>query len=92
MHKGKWITGSARKELAEAFVKEYREGRSIRAIAEAHGRSYGFVHRVLSEAHVPFRARGGDPRSGSGTGTGTAGRGSGTSAEDRGQRQPALGQ
>ncbi|MEU6587782.1 helix-turn-helix domain-containing protein [Streptomyces sp. NPDC046881] len=83
MHKGKWITGSARKELAEAFVKEYREGRSIRAIAEAHGRSYGFVHRVLSEAHVPFRARGGDPR------TGAAGRSSGTSAEGTEQRLPA---
>ncbi|MGW2031150.1 MULTISPECIES: helix-turn-helix domain-containing protein [Streptomyces] len=62
MHKGKWITGSARKELAEAFTKEYREGQSIRAIAEAHGRSYGFVHRVLTEAGAPLRARGGDVR------------------------------
>ncbi|MFG3013951.1 helix-turn-helix domain-containing protein [Streptomyces cinerochromogenes] len=60
MRKGQWITGSARKELAEAFTKEYREGRTIRAIAEAHGRSYGFVHRVLTEAGVPLRARGGD--------------------------------
>ncbi|MEW2288373.1 helix-turn-helix domain-containing protein [Streptomyces sp. NPDC047841] len=64
MHKGKWITGSARKELADAFTKEYREGRSIRAIAEAHGRSYGFVHRVLTEAGAPLRARGGDVRTG----------------------------
>ncbi|KMS92079.1 transcriptional regulator [Streptomyces regensis] len=64
VHKGKWITGSARKELAEAFTKEYREGRSIRAIAEAHGRSYGFVHRVLTETGVPLRARGGDARTG----------------------------
>jgi hypothetical protein len=60
--KGKWITGGARAELAETFAREYREGRSIRAIAEAHGRSYGFVHRVLSEAGVPLRARGGDAR------------------------------
>ncbi|MEU2225003.1 helix-turn-helix domain-containing protein [Streptomyces sp. NPDC018347] len=65
MHKGKWITGGARRELAEAFAREYGEGRSIRAIAESHGRSYGFVHRVLSEAGVPFRARGGDARTGS---------------------------
>ncbi|WP_432026496.1 helix-turn-helix domain-containing protein [Streptomyces sp. 1222.5] len=50
MHKGKWITGSARKDLAKTFAEEYGEGRSIRAIAEAHGRSYGFVHRVLTEA------------------------------------------
>ncbi|MFG2359072.1 helix-turn-helix domain-containing protein [Streptomyces sp. NPDC048521] len=60
--KGKWITGGARAELAEAFARQYREGRSIRAIAEAHGRSYGFVHRVLTEAGVPLRARGGDVR------------------------------
>ncbi|MFJ4950960.1 helix-turn-helix domain-containing protein [Streptomyces sp. NPDC088760] len=86
MHKGKWITGSARKELTETFVKEYREGRSIRAIAEAHGRSYGFVHRVLTEARVPLRARGGDSR------TGTAGQSSGTSADGMAPRLPALGQ
>ncbi|GGS93725.1 MULTISPECIES: helix-turn-helix domain-containing protein [Streptomyces] len=64
MRKGKWITGSARKELAETFTKEYREGRTIRSIAEAHGRSYGFVHSVLTEAGVPLRARGGDARTG----------------------------
>lgn len=62
MHKRKWITGAAREELAEVLKKEYEEGRSIRAIAEAHGRSYGFVHRVLSESGVPLRSRGGDAR------------------------------
>jgi transposase len=62
VHKRKWITGTARKELAEVLKKEYEEGRSIRAIAEAHGRSYGFVHRVLGEAGVPLRSRGGDAR------------------------------
>ncbi|MBM4826533.1 MULTISPECIES: helix-turn-helix domain-containing protein [Streptomyces] len=60
--KRKWITGAARKELAEVMKREYEEGRSIRAIAEAHGRSYGFVHRVLGEAGVPLRSRGGDVR------------------------------
>ncbi|MEV0977642.1 helix-turn-helix domain-containing protein [Streptomyces sp. NPDC049915] len=62
MDKRKWITGAARKQLAEVLKKEYEEGRSIRAIAEAHGRSYGFVHRVLREAGVPLRTRGGDVR------------------------------
>ncbi|MFH7339947.1 helix-turn-helix domain-containing protein [Streptomyces sp. KHY 26] len=62
VHKGKWITGGAREELAEAIAREYREGRSIRALAEAHGRSYGFVHRLLTEAGVPLRPRGGDVR------------------------------
>jgi hypothetical protein len=64
-HKGTWITGGARKERAEDFAREYKEGRSIRAIAEAHGRSNGFVHRVLTEADVPLRPRGGDVRTGS---------------------------
>lgn len=62
MQKGKWITGGARAQLAETFAREYGEGRSIRAIAEAHGRSYGFVHRVLTEGGVRLRARGGDVR------------------------------
>ncbi|MER6735504.1 helix-turn-helix domain-containing protein [Streptomyces puniciscabiei] len=64
MRKGKWITGGAREKLAEVFAREYKEGRSIRAIAEAHDRSYGFVHRVLTEADVPLRTRGGDVRTG----------------------------
>ncbi|GHK05929.1 helix-turn-helix domain-containing protein [Streptomyces sp. NPDC003753] len=64
MHKRKWIIGGAREELAEVLAREYGEGRSIRAIAEAHGRSYGFVHRVLTEAGVPLRSRGGDVRPG----------------------------
>ncbi|MDX3772085.1 MULTISPECIES: helix-turn-helix domain-containing protein [unclassified Streptomyces] len=37
-------------------------GASIRAIADAHGRSYGFVHRMLSEAGVTLRGRGGATR------------------------------
>ncbi|WP_055495952.1 helix-turn-helix domain-containing protein [Streptomyces sp. TP-A0356] len=62
MHKRKWITGGAREELAAVLAREYGEGRSIRAIAEAHGRSYGFVHRVLTEAGVPLRSRRGSVR------------------------------
>ncbi|CAM5339666.1 hypothetical protein SGLAM104S_08353 [Streptomyces glaucescens] len=42
--------------------RQYEQGLSIRAIAEAHGRSYGFVHRVLTEAEAPLRNRGGDHR------------------------------
>ncbi|MFH8337032.1 helix-turn-helix domain-containing protein [Streptomyces sp. AM6-12] len=66
MRKGQWITGGAREKLAEAFAGEYRQGRSIRAIAEEHGRSYGFVHRLLGEAGVPLRTRGGDVRTAAG--------------------------
>ncbi|MER6346078.1 helix-turn-helix domain-containing protein [Streptomyces sp. NPDC001595] len=60
MQKGKQITGTARQELAREMKKQYEKGMSIRAIAEAHGRSYGFVHRVLSETEVPLRSRGGE--------------------------------
>ncbi|MFI9809907.1 helix-turn-helix domain-containing protein [Streptomyces sp. NPDC052301] len=64
MQKRKWITGGAREELAQSLAREYEDGQSIRAIADAHGKSYGFVHRVLTEAGVPLRSRGGDVRSG----------------------------
>ncbi|MFF9314307.1 helix-turn-helix domain-containing protein [Streptomyces sp. NPDC014748] len=60
MEKGKQITGTARAELAREMRKQYEQGMSIRAIAEEHGRSYGFVHRVLTETEVPLRARGGN--------------------------------
>ncbi|MFE2276531.1 helix-turn-helix domain-containing protein [Streptomyces sp. NPDC059454] len=60
MDKGKQITGAAREELAREMREQYENGRSIRAIAEAHGRSYGFVHRVLTEADAPLRSRGGN--------------------------------
>nr|WP_267883146.1 MULTISPECIES: helix-turn-helix domain-containing protein [Streptomyces] len=58
--KGKQITGAAREELMREMKKQYENGLSIRAVAEAHGRSYGFVHQVLTEAGVPLRSRGGD--------------------------------
>ncbi|MFI2641717.1 helix-turn-helix domain-containing protein [Streptomyces sp. NPDC018610] len=60
MDKGKQITGTAREKLAQEMKRQYEQGMSIRAVAEAHGRSYGFVHRVLSETDVPLRARGGN--------------------------------
>ncbi len=58
--KGKQITGAAREELARTMREQYERGMSIRSIAETHGRSYGFVHRVLTETDTPLRARGGN--------------------------------
>ncbi|MFH9402611.1 helix-turn-helix domain-containing protein [Streptomyces sp. NPDC017638] len=60
MRKGEQITGAAREELAREMKEQYEGGRSIRAIAEAYGRSYGFVHRVLTETEVSLRGRGGE--------------------------------
>lgn len=60
LQKGARITGSARDSIAKELKKKYEEGASIRALAEANGRSYGFVHRVLTESGVALRRRGGN--------------------------------
>lgn len=58
------ITGERREQLGARLARKYRAGQSIRALAEATGRSYGFVHRLLGEQpDVTFRSRGGNTRS-----------------------------
>ncbi|WP_411146729.1 helix-turn-helix domain-containing protein [Streptomyces sp. x-80] len=52
-------TSDARTALAAQFRAAYENGAAVRSIAEKAGRSYGFVHRILAEAGVAFRARGG---------------------------------
>ena len=49
------ILGSERQTLARDLVKRYTSGESIRALAAATGRSYGFIHRVLTESGVQLR-------------------------------------
>jgi predicted transcriptional regulator len=60
--KGARITGAERNKLANELKKKYQGGASIRALAEETGRSYGFVHRILSENEVVLRSRGGATR------------------------------
>lgn len=60
--KGKRVTGSDRASLADTLRKEYESGASVRGLAEASGRSYGFVHRLLQESGVGLRQRGGANR------------------------------
>ena len=62
LRKGARITGAERSKLANDLRKQYDKGRSIRELAETHGRSYGFVHRVLTESGVQLRQRGGARR------------------------------
>ncbi len=62
LRKGARITGAERSKLANDLRKQYDKGRSIRELAESHGRSYGFVHRVLSESGATLRGRGGATR------------------------------
>ncbi|MCP2261535.1 hypothetical protein LX15_005261 [Streptoalloteichus tenebrarius] len=56
------ITGRLRQQIAADLKKKYEKGASIRSLARSTGRSYGFVHRILSEAGVQLRGRGGARR------------------------------
>ncbi len=47
--KGKRITGGD-PVLADELAKRYDGGESIRSLAASTNRSYGFVHRLLSES------------------------------------------
>jgi predicted transcriptional regulator len=60
--KGARISGGQRDKLATDLKKQYEGGRSIRELASETGRSYGFVHRLLSESGVALRGRGGATR------------------------------
>lgn len=56
------VTGEERAELTRTVAAEYRAGASIRELAASTGRSYGFIHRMLSDAGVEMRGRGGATR------------------------------
>ena len=60
--KGTRITGSDRSTLAGVLTAKYVQGASIRTLAEEAGRSYGFVHRLLSESETKLRSRGGSTK------------------------------
>lgn len=56
---GEHLSGPKRETVGTALAQVYNEGASLRAISGHTGRSYGSVHRLLSEAGVTFRGRGG---------------------------------
>ena len=62
LKKGSRITGDEREKLAGELRQQYDSGKSIRELAEASGRSYGFVHRILNESGATLRGRGGATR------------------------------
>lgn len=62
LKKGARVTGADRSKLASELKKKYASGSSIRELAEETNRSYGFVHRMLSESGVQLRGRGGATR------------------------------
>lgn len=54
------IAGAQRSKVTDEIAVMYRDGKSIRDIARDAGRSYGWVHRILTEAGVTLRGRGGN--------------------------------
>jgi hypothetical protein len=64
LKKGSRVTGGERDRLAADLRRKYDGGESIRALAQSTGRSYGFVHRILSESGASLRGRGGATRGG----------------------------
>ena len=53
LKKGTRVTGVDRSKLATTLGKRYDSGESIRSLAASTGRSYGFVHRILTETEGP---------------------------------------
>lgn len=62
LKKGSRITGDDRNRLADNLRQRYDQGASIRELATDTNRSYGFVHRILSESGATLRGRGGATR------------------------------
>jgi hypothetical protein len=62
LRKGTRVTGADRGKLAADLKTRYDAGESIRSLASATGRSYGFIHRILTESGVALRGRGGATR------------------------------
>ena len=65
--KGTRVTGVQRSKLAALLARRYDSGESIRSLAASTGRSYGFVHRILTEVGVTLRGRAGSTRAATGT-------------------------
>jgi hypothetical protein len=62
LRKGTRVTGTDRSKLAADLKSRYDAGESIRSLASSTGRSYGFIHRILTENGVELRGRGGATR------------------------------
>ncbi|MFI0219795.1 helix-turn-helix domain-containing protein [Streptomyces lydicus] len=56
---GTRLVGEARTKYAAELAAHYNNNHSIRSLMAESGRSYGFVYKLLKEAGVTFRPRGG---------------------------------
>ncbi|SDM27198.1 hypothetical protein SAMN04488074_11932 [Lentzea albidocapillata subsp. violacea] len=57
--KPRTLTLPEREKLVQDLTERYRNGESIRVIAQSADRPYGTVHRWLTEAGIQMRPRGG---------------------------------
>jgi Helix-turn-helix domain len=57
--KGRRIANDERRRLSLNLASRYAAGETIRSLAASTNRSYGWVHRLLTESGVRFRPRGG---------------------------------
>ena len=55
-----YLRGAERTDLMERLRLAYEGGASIRDCMNVGGKSYGLTHRLLEEAGVTFRPRGGE--------------------------------
>ena len=62
LKKGRRIVGAERDSLTDEVRGKYEAGASIRELAEQTGRSYGFIHRLLTESDTTLRGRGGSAK------------------------------
>lgn len=58
--KGERLRGAERAKIEKKVIDHYVQNpaSSIRSICAATGRSYGFIHRILTSNDVPLRERG----------------------------------
>ena len=62
LRRGQRLSGAERVDLGHDLLQRYRAGSSIREICQQTGYSIGRVRRLLIDAGVEFRGRGGATR------------------------------
>jgi hypothetical protein len=58
----KTLTAKEREKINRRLAAEYKKGKSIRALAEENGYSYGFTHTAVRLGGATLRRRGGSPK------------------------------
>ena len=53
------LSGSERVKVATQMARDYNKGLSVRDLASKYGTSLGRVRRLLIDAEIEFRPRGG---------------------------------